>query len=383
MWVKMSDYFKTIIKKDLINEIEKSQKNQYNYVNGGYTENLKTEERLIEVLQKSLDNMTFLEGQSHLPKYETCMDGNSIKVFIKRLIRKATYWFINPIVEKQSYLNEATMETLGLVNNALCLSKDLLIEQIKINVDLEERLKASEERLKKVEDKERFDTAGLIDYAAFEKQYRGSRADIINRISRYTNYFLPNDKVIDIGCGRGEFLEICKTAGLNATGIDIYEPFINECQDRGFSVISGDAIESLDNFEDNSLDGIVSIQVIEHLPTKYLIMLVEKCYSKLKQGGTLILETQNPQSVYGLTTYFYQDFEHVKPVHPDAMKFTLTQIGYEIIGFEQPDYAVAHDKLIPYEENLSDEFNEKIKILNEVMYASADYTIIARKVKNK
>lgn len=379
----MSDYFKTLIRKDLINEIEKSHQNRYNYANGEYNENLINEERLVNSIQKSLDNMTFLDGQGRLPKYETCMDGNAIKVFIKRLIRKATYWFINPIVEKQSYLNEATMETLGLVNNALCVSKDLLIEQIKINADLEKRLKTSEERLKNVEDKERFDTAGLIDYAAFEKQYRGSRADILNRISRYTNYFLPNDKVIDIGCGRGEFLEICKTAGLNATGIDIYEPFINECQERGFNVISGDAIESLDNFEDNSLDGIVSIQVIEHLPTKYLIMLVEKCYRKLKQGGTLILETQNPQSVYGLTTYFYQDFEHVKPVHPDSMKFTLTQIGYEIVAFEQPDYAVAHDKLIPYEENLSDEFNEKIKILNEVMYGSADYTIVARKVMDK
>ena len=145
--------------------------------------------------------------------------------------------------------------------------------------------------------------------------------------STMRNRSLP---ILDIGCGRGEFLGILRDAGPSGVGIDINDAFVEHVRQAGLEAHSGDAIAYMDSLDDNSLGGITAFQVIEHVGFDYLQNLLKVAHSKLAPGGFILLETVNP---YCLDTFksFYLDPTHVKPIPKDLL--TVTMIFY---GFESP-----------------------------------------------
>ena len=222
----------------------------------------------------------------------------------------------------------------------------------------------------------------VIDYEKFEKHFRGSAEDIKNRQREYLPYVLGKKKVIDLGCGRGEFLEICREKGISATGVDLYSKYVNECKLKGLDVHCVDALDYLGLLEDSSVDGIVAFQLAEHLATAKLAEMCGLLYKKVICGGTVILETPNPLCLSIYTNAFYIDPTHEKPVHPQTLKFFL-----ENAGFSDVKILFTESSRIGYSLPLLDasnvanlnQFNDGINCISNLIWGSQDYAVIATK----
>ncbi len=217
-------------------------------------------------------------------------------------------------------------------------------------------------------------------YAGFENRFRGSAEEVKHQLEVYVSYFPKGGKVIDLGCGRGEFLELLRKNGVAAEGIDINSQMVEACLDKGLLCHKADLLEALSEWEDGSLDGIFSSQVIEHLTPSYLKSLVELSYRKLVSSGTLIWETINPVSVFALVEIYYLYLSHQKPVHPQAIKFLLEAAGFEDIEIK---YFMSLDreklKNLPGADERTSILNENIDRLNELLFAPPNYAVIARR----
>jgi len=223
-----------------------------------------------------------------------------------------------------------------------------------------------------------------FDYLHFENRFRGSMKDIKERQKPYLPYFIGKQNVLDIGCGRGEFVELLLENSVSCLGIDLNRDMVEFCQDRGLPVQYGDAIEYLKSVEDNHLGGIFMGQVIEHMEFSQILQLVELAYKKLQHGSYLIMESPNPLSLSIYYQTFYVDPTHVKPVHPYTIKYLV-----EVYGFRESELVYSspiHPSLwLPRLEAPEDvvrninEFNEGIRRLNELVYGNLDYAIIAKK----
>jgi 2-polyprenyl-3-methyl-5-hydroxy-6-metoxy-1,4-benzoquinol methylase len=217
-------------------------------------------------------------------------------------------------------------------------------------------------------------------YAGFENRFRGPADEVKHQLEAYVFYFLKGGKVVDLGCGRGEFLELLRENGVAAEGIDINSQMVEACLDKGLPCRKSDLLEGLGEWADRSLDGIFSSQVIEHLTPSYLKRLAELCYQKLASSGTLIWETINPASVFALVQIYYLDLSHQKPVHPQALKFMLEAAGFENIEIK---YSLSLDrqklKNLPGADEPTSILNENIDSLNELLFAPPNYAAIARR----
>ena len=221
-----------------------------------------------------------------------------------------------------------------------------------------------------------------FDYHLFENKFRGSREEIKERQTNYLKYFFDSSNVLDIGCGRGEFIELLSENGIKSKGIDVYEDFVEYCRYKGLNVLKDDALNYLLIQDDESIDGIFMSQVAEHLETDYLINLVEAAYEKLKKGKFFIAETPNPKTLSIFSNAFFMDPSHKKPVHPETFKFIFEKAGFKDVKIEFTEVSKIDYKLplltSNYVDNL-EEFNDGINLLSEMFFGSQDYAIIARK----
>ncbi len=215
-----------------------------------------------------------------------------------------------------------------------------------------------------------------IDYFDFENHFRGSIESIKKAQSAYLPYFSGKKNVLDIGCGRGEFLSLMKDNGINAQGVDIYEPYTDYCNMKGLKASCGDGTAFLAGLE--SVDGIFVGQVVEHLQTHEIIRLCNTAYEKLEEGGCIIIETPNPTSLAIYTHAFYIDPSHIKPVHPLTMKYYL-----EKAGFRNIEVIFTENSRLPYSipelSGGSEEFNSAMKRVSDALYGSQDYAVVAVK----
>ena len=213
-------------------------------------------------------------------------------------------------------------------------------------------------------------------YLEFENRFRGSEEEIRDRQLNYLQFIknaLRNTKgefVLEVGCGRGEFLKILKENKIPVKGIDTNPTMVQFNVERNRPAELIDANSLLNSTSDNSLVGITAFQVIEHYPPEYLIKFVQLSYQKIAKGGVIILETVNPMSLFSLTHFWY-DITHKKPIPPDIIKFYL-----EIAGFD--DVSIIFSGNVPNELQLAGN-DENIKKLNQILFGPQDYAIIAWK----
>lgn len=226
-----------------------------------------------------------------------------------------------------------------------------------------------------------------INYFVFEEKFRGSREDIKQRQSQFLGYFLGCSNVLDIGCGRGEFLELLNSEGIGVKGIDIDDDMVGYCKSKGFDIEKADAVSYLEQLPDKSLDGIFIDQVVEHLEPAYLVRLLKLCYQKLKYGYYLFAETVNPLSFFSLAN-FYIDLTHIKPVHPETLKFLFESSGFREIKTEfiSPVTDEVRLKKIKSSDNMNDRekaavevYNYNIDLLNYRLFGPQDYAVIGKK----
>lgn len=217
-------------------------------------------------------------------------------------------------------------------------------------------------------------------YAAFENRHRGSEEDIKKQQSRFLPYFQKKSRVLDLGCGRGEFLELLREQGIEAVGFDLNEQMVEICLDKGLDCRKGDILEALADTEDNTLGGIYSSQVIEHLPPPYLKKLISTAFFKLESGGHIVLETINPASVFALVQIYFLDLTHQNPIHPQTLKFLLESSGFEDVAIQYSDPLEEEQLLaLPAADETAALLNRNIDSLNKLLYSPPNYAAIGVK----
>lgn len=171
-------------------------------------------------------------------------------------------------------------------------------------------------------------------YKAFEDCFRGSRETIKERLTVYLPFILPlkehysNAKVIDLGCGRGEWLELLKEHQIDAIGVDLDGNMLAACHEQGLNAIQGDAIETLKTLPDNSQLAVTGFHIAEHLPFEILHVLVQEALRVLLPGGLLILETPNAENLIVGASDFYLDPTHIRPLPLPLLVFMANYYGF-------------------------------------------------------
>jgi SAM-dependent methyltransferase len=219
------------------------------------------------------------------------------------------------------------------------------------------------------------------EYVAFEKRFRGDSDDIRGRLATYVEHFEGKAPVVELGCGRGEFLELLREAGVEARGIDDNREMVGDCRDRGLAVEEGDLLPYLKSLPEESVGGIFAAQVVEHLPPPVLRDALSESHRVLRKGGRIVLETVNAKSVLALIESFYRDLTHQKPLHPETLDFLLRACGFREVSIEYRSPVDERVKLltVPPEDATARTLNDNIRKLNALLFGDLDYAAIATK----
>jgi len=209
-----------------------------------------------------------------------------------------------------------------------------------------------------------------FDYAHFAERFRGSEDYVKSGQQIYLPFFEGRQNVLDIGCGRGEFLEMMRGAGIPAQGIDLSEESAAFCRQKGLDVRQADLFEYLARLPESSLDGIFCAQVVEHLPPERLPEMVRLAAGRLARNGVIAIETPNPECLAIFATHFYLDPTHTRPVPHPLLAFYLEEFG--VGGIEVRRLAPAVDSM-PSLASLPAEFRESF-------FGSLDYAILGHKL---
>jgi SAM-dependent methyltransferase len=161
----------------------------------------------------------------------------------------------------------------------------------------------------------------------FMELFRGREDFIAERQRVYLPFVQGMKRVIDLGCGRGEFLRLLAEKGIRATGVEMDEALVERLRREGHEVIAGDAVNYLRSLPEATVDAIFSAQVIEHLDPKDLRELLALSRTRLRRGGVLIAETVNPESHQALKT-FHVDLTHQRPIYPQVLLHLCREAGF-------------------------------------------------------
>ncbi len=226
-------------------------------------------------------------------------------------------------------------------------------------------------------------------YVGFEQAFRGSEADIATRLEGYCDRFAGACDVLDIGCGRGEFLGMLRDRGVTARGLDANREMVAICRDRDLDVAEGDAVSYLESLADASLGGIIATQVVEHFTSDYLLRFLDVAYHKLRVDSTIILETLNVDSWSAFFGPYLRDITHERPIPPDTLRFLLEASGFQRLElqFSSPADEGAKLKLLDLPVSASDDvsalvqtFNLNVDKMNTLLFTFLDYAVIGQKL---
>jgi SAM-dependent methyltransferase len=165
-------------------------------------------------------------------------------------------------------------------------------------------------------------------YVGFEDRFRGSDEDIRAKLRAYLPVFAGASDVLDLGCGRGEFLALLEAEGVRATGVDANHEMVAVARDHGLDVAESDALEHLESIPDGSLGGLMAAQVVEHLEPAYLMRLLATAFHKLRPEAPIVIETINPACWLAFFSSYLRDFTHVRPMHPETLQYLLQASGF-------------------------------------------------------
>jgi O-antigen chain-terminating methyltransferase len=216
-------------------------------------------------------------------------------------------------------------------------------------------------------------------YLKFEDVFRGTEEDVKKKQEPYVKLFKTNKidykkfPVVDLGCGRGEFIELLKKGGVRGIGVDLNESMVKRMKEKGYEAVHDNAINYIANAKSNSLGGITGFHFAEHIQFEQLIFVIAEACRALTPGGLLLLETPNPENLSVGAFTFHYDPSHLKPIPPAIIEFTAKYKGFgrtEIIR-SQPVLTPAQIKSTTSNKQLQD-------LLNKV-YGPRDYALAAYK----
>lgn len=208
-------------------------------------------------------------------------------------------------------------------------------------------------------------------YRAFEDRYRGSRETIKERLRAYLPFLQPlagaQAAALDLGCGRGEWLELLGEHGFAARGIDLDDGMLAACLERGLDVKNQDALAALREQPDNSLALVSAFHLVEHIPFDLVRQLIAEALRALQPGGLLIMETPNPENLVVGASDFYTDPSHERPVPPNLLAFAAEHGGF------------ARHKVVRLQEDPQLREGGRVVLTAVLQGASPDYSVVAQK----
>ena len=202
--------------------------------------------------------------------------------------------------------------------------------------------------------------------------------------------------MLDVGCGRGEFLDLLRERGVTASGIELNHDMVEVCRTRNLLVSEGDAVSYLGTLPDDSLGGLFAAQVVEHLEPEYLLKFLGTAFLKLRPGATLILETINVASWSAFFQSYVRDITHVRPIHPDTLKYLVTASGFQkaeviyqspypeenqlkMLELPTPKQTAATPAIDTELTSFVSVVNQNIETLNRLLFSDQDYAVIAER----
>jgi len=287
---------------------------------------------------------------------------------VKPVLRRLMRWYVEPLAAEQRAFNDAVLK----------LVDDLYEESDRASAGLEavrRTLGELEERVLRTERRGGSTTgppqtvaaqpaaAAVPDYFAFEARMRGSTAEVRERQRSYVADFLDAAPVLDVGCGRGEFLGLLRDAGVEARGVEADADMVAFARAEELPVEHADALAYLAELENGSLGGIFAAQFVEHLPAPALLRFLELAAAKLRPGGLLVAETINPLSPLALRNYF-ADLTHAQPLVPETLALLAQQAGFARVETRFLNAPEPPEQL-----------DERVA---ELLFAPLDYAIVAR-----
>jgi SAM-dependent methyltransferase len=319
---------------------------------------------------------------------------------VKASIRKLMRWYVEPLAADQRRFNAAVLRLSDAL--AESLSRRIAAAQKETETRFESHLEGLQrslgeissrarlaveldERLTRLERRERAAVgavpapapqavpASVPDYFAFESRMRGSTEVVRSRQRVYVDEFRQAAPVLDLGCGRGEFLALLREAGVEASGVDIDPDMVAYAQGEGLTVVQEDAVAHLERLADGSLGGIFAAQLFEHIGPPTLVRLLELAAAKLRAGGVLIAETINPLSPLALRNYF-ADLTHAQPLVPETLELLVRQAGFDAVEvryLNEPE-----ERLV---EPADPVIAANVRRLNDLLFGPLDYAVVARR----
>ena len=220
-------------------------------------------------------------------------------------------------------------------------------------------------------------------YVGFEDQFRGAPEEIAARQREYVELFAGASDVLDVGCGRGEFLALLQARGVRARGIDVNDSMVDVCLQKGLDASKADALTYLRAQPAGSLGGLLAAQVVEHLDPAYLTNLLDAAYAALRPGAPIVLETINPACWFAFFESYVRDITHVRPLHPDTLKFLLQASGFGGVEIRYQAPYPEHHKLQRVAPaamgDAAETLNANVDKLNSLLFTYLDYAAIARR----
>jgi 2-polyprenyl-3-methyl-5-hydroxy-6-metoxy-1,4-benzoquinol methylase len=232
---------------------------------------------------------------------------------------------------------------------------------------------------------------GAVDsltYVAFENAFRGSPEEIRRRVEDYVPLLVQASDVVDLGCGRGELLSALRDHQVRARGIDVNHAMVELCRSRGLDVEEADALEFLRRQQDESVGGLVAIQVVEHFSPRYLVKVLETSFHKMRPGAPLVLETINPACWMAFFETFIRDVTHAQPLHPETLRYLVQGSGFTQVDVQFRQPVREKDRLVRASEGsdmpgpfrqLVDVINDHADKLNTRLFSYMDYVVVARR----
>lgn len=298
---------------------------------------------------------------------------------VKQVLRRLMRWYVEPLAAEQRAFNDALLKLVDDLYENADAATAANERALRMLGELADRLSRVERRPAGASGAPEAPAtvaaqpaaAAFPDYFAFEARLRGSTGGVRDRQRPYVELFAGAGPVLDLGCGRGEFLGLLREAGIDASGVDGDADMVAFARGDGLEVEQADVIAALEARADGSLGGVFAAQLVEHLPPPALVRLLALAARKLRAGGLLVAETINPLSPLALRSYF-ADLTHAQPLVPDTLALLAEHAGFRSVELR---YANPPEPLaIPDDPVLA----ANTRRLNELLFGPLDYAVVAR-----
>ena len=305
----------------------------------------------LPALRSALDERVDYDPRSRRPIV------GPVVTFARRAVMGLIRWWLAASMERQERIDRLTFRAL---------------------IDARERANPGfDERLRKLEaewSRYRRDlVAADLHSVYFQARFGGDEGVIRSQSERFLELFRGRKRVLDVGSGRGAFLDLMRDSGIGAYGVEIDERVASEARARGHEVASGDALEHLRSLPDRSLDGLYARHLAEHILPGELVALLRECRRVLASGSPVVFVTPDPSTLSVGAHTFWLDPGHVRPIPPDLFRFYLEVEGYE--GVELVTFSPSEDRRL--DENVDGAMRENVRYLNEVLFGDRDYAVTA------